>query len=539
MSDPRRDRKRAGVPATDLIEQAISLLRRAPASALLSFYIGAVPFWLALLYFLSDMSRGADAEARLPGASLAVAALYIWMKCWQAIFAAQLRSVLLDEPAAPWTGPRLLRLILLHATMQPWGLIARLLAQLVTIPFVWVASFYHNVTVLADGQPDISRRAAAQARLWPLQAHGIFSQLSILGLFIWLNFVALLIFAPALLKTFLGIDTMFSRSLSAYVNTTFFTATGALTMLCLDPLWKATYVLRCFYGESLRTGRDLTVALKRARRAVPIALAILFTLVATPAPLRAAQPPVPSAPVAPAELDRRIDDVLQRREYTWRAPREKVTEARKGWLDSWLEGVGKTIRGWIASLQKNAERFFRWLFERWLGTESSGRDGEGHAWGAGARALVWAALALSIGFLAWALWRSLRGKRVPLAVAQPITAVPDLHAPDVAADELPEDGWLQLARDLAARGELSLALRAMWLAGLAHLGHRDLLRIARHKSNREYARELQRRARSRDQLLTAFDDNLAAFERAWYGKHEVTRAIFDQCVGNLERMRAC
>ena len=75
-------------------------------------------------------------------------------------------------------------------------------------------------------------------------------------------------------------------------------------------------------------------------------------------------------------------------------------------------------------------------------------------------------------------------------------AVPDLNEESVTADQLPEDGWLQLARELMERGELRLALRASYLAGLAHLGHRELIHLARHKSNRDYDRELHRRARA-------------------------------------------
>jgi hypothetical protein len=110
---------------------------------------------------------------------------------------------------------------------------------------------------------------------------------------------------------------------------------------------------------------------------------------------------------------------------------------------------------------------------------------------------------------------------------------------DVHADELPEDGWMQLARELVGRGELRLALRAAYLAGLAHLGQQEFIFIARHKSNLDYQRELRRRARSRAELLAAFDENLVAFERAWYGDHGVTMPIFEQFTQNLERIRAC
>jgi len=117
--------------------------------------------------------------------------------------------------------------------------------------------------------------------------------------------------------------------------------------------------------------------------------------------------------------------------------------------------------------------------------------------------------------------------------------VPDLNEENVTADQLPEDGWLALARGLMEQGELRLALRAFYLATLAHLGHRELIRLARHKSNLDYDRELERRARGNAGLLDAFDENLLLFERAWYGEHAVTPDTLTGFSQNIERIRTC
>lgn len=42
-------RQRKGMPALDLIEEAVHLLRTAPLSYLAAYYVGALPFMLALL----------------------------------------------------------------------------------------------------------------------------------------------------------------------------------------------------------------------------------------------------------------------------------------------------------------------------------------------------------------------------------------------------------------------------------------------------------------------------------------------------------
>ena len=123
------------------------------------------------------------------------------------------------------------------------------------------------------------------------------------------------------------------------------------------------------------------------------------------------------------------------------------------------------------------------------------------------------------------------------AQAQP--AVPNLEDENVAASQLPEDGWLAMARDLINRGDFRLALRAFYLSGLAHLADRDLVSITRYKSNRDYEKELRRRARSLPELQNAFSENSLIFDCSWYGRHEVTDEVLARFQGNLERIRSC
>ena len=115
---------------------------------------------------------------------------------------------------------------------------------------------------------------------------------------------------------------------------------------------------------------------------------------------------------------------------------------------------------------------------------------------------------------------------------------PDVSAEDVAADALPAVRWLTLARDLLARGELRLALRALYLAELVHLAEMNLLAIARFKSNRDYEREIKRRAHSFPGMIGAFSENLVIFERIWYGIHSIKQETVQQFLNNYERITA-
>ena len=83
-----------------------------------------------------------------------------------------------------------------------------------------------------------------------------------------------------------------------------------------------------------------------------------------------------------------------------------------------------------------------------------------------------------------------------------------------------------------------MALRALYLASLAYLGERELIRIHRAKSNRDYQRELGRRARAAPELSEVFGRNLAVFESSWYGRMEVGPDAIEAFVANLDRMKA-
>src|ERR1051326_8497020 len=73
--------------ALDLIEQSIHLLRTVPGGTFAFYYLGTLPFILGLLYFWTDMARSPFAAQHLTGAALGMSILFLWMKCFQAMFA--------------------------------------------------------------------------------------------------------------------------------------------------------------------------------------------------------------------------------------------------------------------------------------------------------------------------------------------------------------------------------------------------------------------------------------------------------------------
>ncbi len=543
-----RAHRTEGMPALQLVEEAVQLLRRAPGALLFQYYLGAIPFVLTLLYFWADMSRGLYAEERLPGGALLLVVAFIWMKCWQSLFSAGLRATIGDQRTKPWSAGRMLRMAVFHASVSTTGFFVLPIALVITLPFGYAYAFYQSFTVLTDGTEsslrEQFRRAFQQAHLWPGQNHLVLLTMLFFSFVVYLNCLTGLMVIPGLLKMLVGWETVFSRTGSAFVmNTTYQMVICALTWLCVSPLTRAIYTLRAFYGESLATGEDIRAELhgwRRIRERVAVfALAIFSLLVISGSAQAAESSKGKAAGVSGSQLNQQIDKVLKRPEFTWRSPRERVLQGdEKGWLVRMMNWIVDSTIAVLKSMRDVVKAVVEWLiriFRPGFKNNPSGNSGTG--WQDTLRAMVFVLLTVAAVALALLLMRFWKQRPTNMAEAVPVT--PDLNADDVTADQLPEDEWMKLAYEMLDKGDARLALRALYLACIAHLGNRELVSISRAKSNRDYLRELSRRARSVPELIAAFGDNVSVFDRVWYGMHEVTRGMFDQFRGNLERIRVC
>lgn len=548
-----------GRSALDLIEDSVHLLRTAPLPVLLAYYVGAIPFVLGLLFFWADMSCGAFAQRRCPAAALGMVLLFVWLKCWQTVFTSALRARLAATPASKWDLPRVGRLVLVQGIVQPSRLLLLPVAFIVAIPFAWVLAFYENVTVLGDGsEPGVRvvlRRADAQARLWPKQNHLLLALLTLVAAVLWLNALIAVLTAPQLIKMFLGIETVFSRaSLWVMFNTTFLAVTVALAWLALDPLVKAVYTLRCFHGEARTDGADLLAELSFVRAGgKPFAVAALIFLALLPLSGRAAvatnstpakiQTP---ATVPAAQIEAAVKETLQHDKYAWRLPREKINgddSPTKTWLRTFFASIGHTLADWARSVRDWARSVLDWFDKHFAPKPKPADDSAAHRldWAGLLRWFAYALLtfaAAALALLVVRLWR--QGWRRHAAVrAEVVPARPDLNDESVTAAHLPEDEWLKLAGELLNQGDLRLALRAFYLATLAHLAAREIVSIARFKSNHDYETEVNRRARGSPELRSAFAANVSSFDRAWYGLYDVTAEALAQFRSNFDRIRSC
>jgi hypothetical protein len=548
------DHREKGKKGLELIEESIHLLRQAPLAALTVYYAGTIPFVLGFLYFWAHMSRGYNAGKHLMPASIALAALFLVMKCCHSIFAGYLMARTMDTERVPLTGRRLLRLLALHGIYQPWGFLVLPVALLITIPFGWCFAFFQNLTVLALSGGKSSREtrksALSQALHWPLQNNAALGTLLGFSFFVWINLAVAVIMLPHLVRILFGIETVFSRSAFHMANTTTLMIVTAGTFLCMDPIIKAFYTLRCFYGEARGSGIDLTMELADSRKRSPKkrGAATLVLLLSLTAAVPALSNPDQATPgntgggsvITSSELEESVTNVIERLEYTWRSPRTQ-DEAAEDSTGFWYELID-TVARWTNSVFEAIGRVLDWLAELIEKLLPEG-DGPKRDWTAAGRTstghiILYILLLVGVVACVIVLETMVRRRRrdEDQETEAPAAASFDLEDESLLASDLPESEWITMARDLMARGENRLAIRALYLASLAHLAEGGLITLARHKTDREYERELAARGQLYQNAASSFSLITGIFERAWYGMHQTGDAAMAAFMEGHERI---
>jgi len=535
MNDRNR---RSGQRALDLFEEAVHLLRTAPATGFVWYSFGTLSFILGLLYFWTDMSWSADAQQDCAINAAGVAILFVWMKFCHSQFTQRLRAHLSLEPSSEIRFGHALRMLVQQAILQPSKLFVLPIGLMITIPFGWLVAFYESATAFGEARNirTLWSKSWRQARLWPRQNHITLATFILLYVVMSLNLLLILITIPRLVKTVTGAENVFTKSGLNVFNSTSLAVVLLLAYFCCDPLLKAVYVLRCYYGESLHSGEDLRAELRRLQRnAVTTVGLFLFLSLAIAPTCGAAPDQPPRQTINVSELDRSISDTIVRPEFRWRMPRELSNEKdapKANAFDRAVRRFMKTLKKWFRTVGDWLDR----LFPRRQMPEGDTSERAGQ-WSRSVLEIIlivlFAGLLIILGLRVREYYRRTRVSPASPSQARKV----DLAKEGVTADQLPEDEWLSLARELISQREWRLALRALFLAGLAHLSTREMVALARHKSNRDYQGELRRKIPAKPEIHDAFGSNLREVERAWYGEHEVSEEILTNFQSNLEKIR--
>ncbi|MBE0502156.1 MAG: hypothetical protein IBX47_12035 [Desulfuromonadales bacterium] len=515
---------KAEVSSIDLLEEATHLLRRAPLAAWVAYYLCAVPFVLGTLFFVADMSRGAHAWEHLSEAALGMALLFALMKVGQALFCDRLLHHLNDAPIGSiWI--RLPRIFFAQLALQPFGLFLLPVAALLTLPFGWCFALFQNFAVVGQGRESLRREIATawhQAQAWPGQNHLTLGLLGFFWIILLPAIAASLYLFPHLLHTLFGIESIFVTSNLHLLNTTFWTVVSLFVYLLIDPLVKAAYVLRCFYGASLSSGADLCVELRRIQTGVTRFLLLGLTLASLT--LLPASGWADQQTILPSELREAVATEMNSARYEWRQPREPLPENHDR---AFLAPLGDAILDGLRWLGVQFKSLFttlaEWLQKLMPDIEPNSSSAPAFLTEADPLLLaLYLLCALGVSLAAIWLYRSWRRRqRRAKPSTEDILVVPDLESEGLLADALPADRWTALANDLLTRGEVRLALRALILGALARLADDGYLKLARYKSNRDYLREIYQRGQELTAVLAALTDNMTIMEGVWYGDHTI------------------
>jgi len=567
----RRKSRRRETGAIQILEEAFHLLRSADVACYWTYFLGAVPFAIGTLYFIADMSRSGLATRDAAFAALVMAALYFWMRYCQAKFCAGLWATLNPGQGATLSRrdhfARLAALWLLQAFHLPLLIVGAFFA----IPLGWVMATQQNFSVLAltgapSGRPlrDLLIKSIRYSHHEWAQNHAILLIFFFISLFTWLNIVVSCVLVSGFGKSFFGVENVFTLSpMAAMLNTTFFLGSFLLMQLAILPLMHATYVLRCFYADSRTSGADLLSRLaaakeKRGRervtdpgngaRAAVLILVFLSLSGVVGAQENETKAPSPPAAVGSAgpqsEATERFRDeiagTLEQKKYQWQLSRRALAlegDEEKSWLSLRIKEIADSAKRLVDAAGKWLDEMIRRLMERNAAGGGKGKEPDFRFFKEISSSASLALTALILGLLVWmsfVLYRKHRSQIKTEIIDEGGSAVIDLESEDIVATQLHEDEWLRLAREQIGKGDERLAVRALFLATLAHLGDKGLLRIARFKSNRDYRTELVMRTRNLAELRRAFDENTTLFERAWYGMHQLGDGSIEYYLKNHE-----
>ncbi|MDM8553248.1 DUF4129 domain-containing protein [Desulfococcaceae bacterium HSG7] len=244
-------------------------------------------------------------------------------------------------------------------------------------------------------------------------------------------------------------------------------------------------------------------------------------------------------------LNHSIEQVLKRSEFTWRLPRDRNIKKEKDskdypWPLSMLVAFGDTLEKWFDTLKQWLRHLKKWTQDLFKNDEPDKKTAsDSGQWLGSVRTsmLILAVLLVGIGFVIfWKTWRQRSKPEITNAPVVPNDAAPDLDDENVKADQLPSERWIALAQSLFQEGALRQAMRAFYLATLAHLSECGFITIRKYKSDGDYIHELRRRAHTQTDLLIHFTKQVGLFHNVWYGMHSVTATDIKAVAAMQERI---
>jgi hypothetical protein len=217
-------------------------------------------------------------------------------------------------------------------------------------------------------------------------------------------------------------------------------------------------------------------------------------------------------------LNRQLDEAAA----SSRQARDK--EAEKGRLQSILRRPEYNEQASRGGAMQQLWNWIKELLSKLLPDTKPMSPGASRALSVVARIFIYALAVALIVFVLWrfgpAAWERFAARRKQRARGREARIV---LGERIASDESAAD-LLAEAERLARAGDLRGAIRKAYIAVLCELGDRKLIRLAQHKTNRDYLLSLRDRA----ELFAAMRPLTNAFEQHWYGFAPATDADWNE-----------
>ncbi|MBF0225240.1 MAG: hypothetical protein HQK76_07265 [Desulfobacterales bacterium] len=531
-----------GRKALDIIEQAVSLLKSSPVEHLTIYYVGTVPFFLGVIYFWIDFSTSPFAYAYCGISSFWIGLLFIWMKFFHSIYTINMLSFIGINPYKTWSIKRIISMFsnqtLIHAT----GLIVLPVSLVLSVPFPWAYAFYQHVLYQENKEiKKIYKKAWTDSKLWPIQNHIIIFIFFIFGFFVYINIFSALYILPNLIKILFGYEFFIVKGGFDFFNSTFLMIVFSITYLCIDPIIKAVYVFRGFYGDSIKLGYDLKSEIKLNFSSISsliLLCLIFFTFFSIDIAYSSDNLNLDKT-VSSEELEESIKKTMSKSEYAWKFPKDGIEKEYKempGPLEYFFESV-------IDFFKKIENKIRTWLnklkFEDKLNTDKKTKKHSLKEWN---QYYLWIILiifaVINIVYALLYLYKKHRNINGSSAFLTDVsgTDIFDLSNENILADEKAPSEWILLGKNLIEQGLFRLAVRAYFLGILSFLSDKRLIVIEKYKSNRDYIKDLKRRELYNNEILSIFSSQVELFDKTWYGRHDLTFEKAVEFVQSQERL---
>jgi type II secretory pathway pseudopilin PulG len=282
----------------------------------------------------------------------------------------------------------------------------------------------------------------------------------------------------------------------------------------------------------MKTGKDLIVELNTRRGKKISAAIIIFTVIASvslPAVSYGKNTTISeTAVIDGTTIDSAVEKVLKQSEFAWKIPGEMTPKNDKGgWLHSflnWLKPYTKSVIDFIKKSAKGLDDFLSRLVP-FRNPDSDENDSSITS------ALLQPAILILSALICVVLIASLirvlfsakkKPVRQPGETSETEKTIPDVEDESIPADQFPPDEWFRLFQSLVEKGELRLAVRALYLGTLSNLSDRGYIAVSLNKSNQDYVQELGRRGAGDPGMQSLFRKSVTFFDRIWYGMHDVS-----------------